>query len=278
MPNRTKSLTASIIAVIGMLAAGCSVPSVETAAPEPATLNVYVPCVLSGPVQKVVAAYQDATPDIEILVVVEKPMAMLDGISGAEGAAGVALTTGPIEMQSLIDGGAVDPAEVRTFAVNTYPIVAIAAADGARGVQELSDISASEVERVYIDDPARSSLGEQTERVLKGLGLWEGIAPKVVRPKPDQMLLAGLLAGDADVAFVFRDCLFEGTGDPTAVPKTIRLIGQLPPDSDPPIAYKAAPLCDPPGGDLARGFVEFLVSAEGREALSSAGLRPPDTR
>ncbi len=236
---------------------------------------MHVPCVLSGPVNRVVAAYQQATPGVEVMIMVDKPMAMLDGVASAEGPAAVALTTGLIEMQSLIAAGAIDPAEVRTFAINTYPIVAIAAAEGAPDVQRLADLGASSVERIYVEDPARSSLGERTERALKRLGLWDSVAPKVVRPEPDKMLLAGLVEGKADLAFVFRDCLFEGTGDPAAVPKTIRLIGELPQEAGPPIEYKAAPVSGLPDIAVARAFVEFLISPKGREALANAGLKPP---
>ena len=239
---------------------------------------MYLPCVLSGPLHRVVAAYQEAAPGVEVLIVVDKPMAMLDEVAGAEGPAAVALTTGLIEMQSLIAAGAVDPAEVHTFAINTYPIVVIAPADGAPDVRALTDLRTSTVERIYVEDPARSSLGERTERALKRLGLWESMAPKVVRPKPDQMLLAGLLEGEADLAFVFRDCLFEGAGDPAAVPKTIRLICELPQEAGPPIEYKAAPVSGLPDLDVARAFVEFLTSPEGRRALSEAGLRPTPSR
>lgn len=233
---------------------------------------------LSGPINKVVAAYQQATPGVEVVIMVDKPMAMLDGAAAAEGPAAVALTTGLIEMQSLVAAGAVDPAEVHTFAINTYPIVAIAAAQGAPDVQALTDLRTSAVERIYVEDAARSSLGERTERALKRLGLWESIEPKVVRPEPDKMLLAGLVEGKADLAFVFRDCLFEGTGDPAAVPKTIRLIGQLPEGADPPIEYKAAPVSGLPDVDVARAFVEFLTSPQGRRALAEAGLKPPPSR
>lgn len=266
--------TSSLIAAC-LLLAGCGGEPPEVASPQPVALTVYVPCVLSGPVHKVAAAYEETTPGLEVLIMVDKPMAMLDDMPGAEGDAAVALTMGPIEMQSLIAAGAVDPAKVQTFAVNTYPIVAIAAADGAQDVEGLVDVGASDVERVYVEDPARSSLGDRTERALKRLGLWESIAPKVVRPEPDEMLLAGLIEGRADLAFVFKDCLFEGTGDPAAVPKTIRLIGQLPQGTDPPIEYKAAPLSGAAKVGSAREFVDFLLSPEGREALSKAGLRPP---
>lgn len=254
---------------------GCGGPPRQGGSPRPVALTVHIPCVLSGPAHKVAAAYQEAAPAVEVLIMVDKPMAMLDDMPGTGGGAAVALTMGAVEMQSLVDAGAVDPMEVRTFAINTYPIVAIAAADGAPDVRELEDLPASSVERIYIEDPSRSSLGDRTERALERLGLWDSIAPKVVRPEPDQMLLAGLVEGKADVAFVFRDCLFEGTGESVAVPKTIRLIGQLPQGADQPIEYKAAPLTGTAEVGPAREFVGFLLSPRGREALSKAGLMPP---
>jgi len=82
--------------------------------------------------------------------------------------------------------------------------------------------------------------------------------------------------GRADAAVIFRDCLFgESGGNP---PKTIRIVGEIPQGDLPPILYRAAPLAQAPNPEVARRFVDFLVSKGGRKALEGAGLSPSGTR
>ncbi len=258
-----------------MLLAGCGGGPSRVVPAEPAALNVYVPCILSGPIQKVVAAYEEANPGLEVSVRVDKPMAMLEAVPGEREAAGTAITTGEREMETLVAAGAVDPADVRTIAVNSYPVVVVAAAEAIPEVKSVSDLKALGVRRVYIQDPSKSSLGARAEEGLKQMGLWESVAPKIARPEADAMIPGELIDGKADAAIVFRDCLLgESGGHP---PKTLRVIGEVPQEGLPPIPYQAAVLAKAPDPEAARRFIAFLVSEEGRQALESAGLTPVGT-
>jgi molybdate transport system substrate-binding protein len=250
---------------------------VPKAPPKPAALEVYAPCLLSIPIQKAVARFQQLHPGPEISVLVDKPLAQLAEVESAAHSAGVAITLGEIEMKSLVAAGAVRQEDVRTFAVNTYPIVAVAPA-GDRQTSSLKELASPTVKRIFIEDPARSSLGDGATRGLKDAGLWPAVSGKVVRPEPNAMILAELLSGKAEAAMVFKGCLFAEKGPQGAMPKTIRVIGELPAGSGPPIAYQAAPLAETPGPELARDFVGFLLSPEGREALREAGVTPVPER
>jgi molybdate transport system substrate-binding protein len=226
--------------------------------------------------QKVVARFQEQRPGVVISVLVDKPLAQLAKVESASNAAGVALTLGEIEMNSLAVARAVRREEIRPFARNTYEIVAVAPASSA-GPQptELEELTSPKVKRLFIEDPARSSLGDCATRGLQQAGLWGAVGAKVVRPQPDAMVLAELLAGKADAAMVFKGCLFAEKGSGAAMPKTIRIVGELPSDSYPPITYQAAPLAKASNSALAREFVDFLTSPAGRKALTDAGLTPP---
>lgn len=259
-----------------ILLAGCGGGPSRVAPSEPAELNVYVPCVLSGPMQKVVAAYEEAEPGAAVSTRVDKPMAMLEVVPEARESAGVAVTLGDREMEALVAAGAVSAEEVKAFAVNTYLIVVVAAADAIPGVTDVSGLASPEVKAVAIEDPKRSSLGDRAQRALEGIGLWAAVEPKVVRLEPDAMVLGELMDGRADAAVIFRDCLFgESGGNP---PKTIRIVGEIPQGDLPPILYQAAPLAQAPNPEVARRFVDFLVSEGGNEALEGAGLSPSGTR
>ena len=222
--------------------------------------------------QKVVGAYEQTEPGAAVSTRVDKPMAMLEAVPEARENAGVVITLGAREMEALAAAGAVSAEEVKAFAVNTYPIVVVAAADAIPGVTDVSGLASPEVKAVAIEDPARSTLGDRAQRALEGIGLWDAVEPKVVRLEPDAMVLGELMDGRADAAVIFRDCLFgESGGNP---PKTIRIVGEIPQDDLPPILYQAAVVRGTPNGEVAREFVEFLVSPEVRPTLEAAGLRP----
>ncbi|HUU54566.1 MAG TPA: substrate-binding domain-containing protein [Armatimonadota bacterium] len=260
----------------GILLAGCGGGPSGVAPSEPVELNVYVPCVLSGPMQKIIGAYEETEPGAAISTRVDKPMAMLEAVPEARDVAGVVVTLGDREMEALVAAGAVSAADVKAFAVNTYPIVVVAAADAIPGVTDLSGLASPEVKAVAIEDPERSTLGDRAQRALEGIGLWAAVEPKVVRLEPDAMVLGELMDGRADAAVIFRDCLFgESGGNP---PKTIRIVGEIPQDDLPPILYQAAPLAQAPNPEVGRRFVDFLVSEGGRKALEGAGLSPSGTR
>jgi len=260
-----------VAVAMGIISAGCGgAPPRNEEPPKPAELSIHVPCVLSGPMQKVVSAYESQHEGVNIRVLVDKPMAMLESVPLSADTAGVAITLGDREMRALTEAGAVRPADVVDIAVNTYPIVVVAAAEAIPGVQSVTDLTSPEVRAIAIEDPSKSSLGDRTETAFQAMGLWDKIAPKVVRLDPDAMVLGALLDGTADAAVIFRDCLFgESGGNP---PKTIRIIGELPSGGLAPIIYQAAPLSGTPDRDEAHAFVHFLTSPSGREALGAAGL------
>lgn len=235
-------------------------------------LTVYIPCVIAGPMGEVIAAYGATHTEVEIRTDTDKPLALVGRVEEQLAGPAAIVTMGDVEMNWLVGAGAVDAADVCTIAVNTYPLVVVAAAQGASEVGALRDLAGPGLKRILVEDPARSSLGDRTGRAFKQLGLWEEIAPKIARPNPKTMVLGELVAGKADAAVVFRDCLF-GEGDfERSVPKTIRIIGELPDGAYPPIFYQAAPLRGKAHPEAARAFVQFLVSPEGRRALQDSGL------
>jgi len=257
----------TLAALVALSLVGCGVTAEQNV-----SLTVYAPCVVSGPVQKLTAAYQAAYPDVKVLTQVEKPLAMLSHMAeGAEGPA-VVFTMGEVEMQRLVQAGAVEAADVRSIAVNTFPLVIVAPVQGSQSLHELSDLT--KVERVYLEDPSESTLGARAKEAFENLGLWEEIAAHVVRPDPKAMVLGELVAGGAEAAVVFKDCLFAEAGTGGAPPRTVRIIAELPQDVHAPIHYQAAPLKSAAQPQVAEQFVEFLTSAQGEQALREAGLLP----
>lgn len=230
------------------------------------TVTLYEPCVLGGPILRLIAAYQEKHPEIDIAPQTYKPSELPSKPMGPA----MVVTAGDVEMVVLVKQGLVARADVHTFATSSYSLAVIAAAKGAPGLKRTKDLAKRSVKRILIDDSSRSSLGAAAKQALTKQGLWGAVQRKVVIPAPGTMVLADLVAKKADAAVVFKDCLFE-TGKP---PKTIRIVGELPLGTFSPVPYQIALMGSDEGSGAARRFVDFLTGEEGKQALRKAGLRP----
>lgn len=273
-PRKSLSRASSLVAAaVALGLAGCGGGRPEGSA-DRVRLTVNVPCVLSGPLQKVVAAYESARPGVAVTTEVDKPLSLLARVQAEPEGPAVVITMGDVEMEYLAEHGAVEASAVRTIARNTYPLAVVAPAEGVAELDDLDDLALPAVRRIYIEDPSQSSLGDRAERAMRSLGLWEAIAPKILRPDPNAMVLGEMLAGKADAAVVFEDCLFAEAGVEGSPPATVKVVGKLPEEAYRPIPYQAAVLRGAPQPEVAKDFLDFLTSAEGREALRGAGLSP----
>jgi molybdate transport system substrate-binding protein len=247
---------------------GCGRPA-QQASRELVSLNVYVPCQLSAPIQRAIGRFQETHPHYKIQALVDKPLAQLASLGSSRQASGVVITLGEVEMGTLVASGVVAQADLKPFAQNIHPLVAIAPAATAKPAS-LKEIAS--VHRVFIEDPAKSTLGARTTQALQAAGLWNALESKVVRPQPDANVLAEMLSGKADAAFVMQGCLLAETGG--SIPKTIRIVGALEQKNYPPIVHQAAPLKTGKDYEAAVVFVDFLLSPEGQQVLKETGLTP----
>ena len=258
----------------GLLVGGCARPARKPSG-ERVALSIYLPCMISGPLRKVISGYETAHPEVEVWAETEKPLALVGEASAKQRRPAVVITMGEKEMGALVHAGVVAPSSVRDIAVNTYPLAVIVPAKGAARIQELEDLASPAVQSIYLEDPARSTLGDRAKRGFEQLGLWDGISSKLVSFDPEENVLDQLLEGKAEAAVIFKDCLFAEGGAP---PKTVRVVGELPSATYAPITYQAAALSTAPKPEVAQQFVEYLTSPGGREALQRAGLTPPKKR
>lgn len=259
----------AFVACIALFALSAGVVVATTPAPShKTTITVHLPCVIGGPMQQVVAAYETTHPQVEMLTDTYKPL----GVKSTGAAAEVVVTVGDGEMQALVKSGAVAQKDIRAFAINTYRIVAIVPSRKAQGLTKLADLAKPSVRRIFIENPAQSSLGARVVQSMKDAGLWAKVGKRVIYPAAGSMILGELVSGKADAAVVIENCFLSKRG---TAPKTIKILGALSQKRYPPIAFEAAAL-QGKNTDAARDFVQFLVSDKGRKALRSAGLTPPE--
>ncbi|MEY2855613.1 MAG: molybdate importer periplasmic substrate-binding component [Pseudomonadota bacterium] len=119
--------------------------------------------------------------------------------------------------------------------------------------------------RLALADPGTVPAGRYAKAALGTLGVWESVAARVVPGDNVRTALNFVARGEAPLGIVYGT---DARGEPK-----VRVVDTFPADSHAPIRYPAAALAG--AGANARGFVQFLGSAEARAAFDKAGFGRP---
>lgn len=169
-------------------------------------------------------------------------------------------------VQALIDRGFVHQDDVRIFATNRVVLVRSPYAPST--LQSWEDLLRGEVRRVAIGNPSHVPAGEYGKAVLESLGLWEPLQSKLVMGEEVLQVLAFVESGGADAGVVYRT--------DAARARRAQVVAEAPPASRPPVMYAAAVVQSSRAPALARAFVDFLVSDDGRAILAAHGFGGPE--
>lgn len=113
-----------------------------------------------------------------------------------------------------------------------------------------------------IANPDSSQTGQYSRSALTALGLWDGVQPRLLKTGNIREALAAVAGGKAALGLVYQTDLQNQA--------SVHVVGRLPDDSHPPIAYSFA-LTREAGPD-ARAFLTFLESDAARAAYARAGF------
>jgi molybdate transport system substrate-binding protein len=115
-----------------------------------------------------------------------------------------------------------------------------------------------------VADPDSVPAGIYAREALQKLGVWDSVAPRLVRAENVRAALAYVARGDAPLGIVYRtDALVE---------KGVRVVGVFPPGSHSPIVYPVA-LTRHAKGAAAR-YLAFITSADARPVFRKWGFEP----
>lgn len=112
-----------------------------------------------------------------------------------------------------------------------------------------------------IANPALAPYGEAAMQVLKALGLWDRLQPKLVRGEDISQTLQFVASGNAELGFVALSQVLERGGSRWEVPSDLHA----------PIRQQAVLLLPGKENAAATGFLEFLRSAAAGEIIAAAG-------
>jgi molybdate transport system substrate-binding protein len=157
--------------------------------------------------------------------------------------------------------GLIVPGTRANLVGNRLAVVQPASARPVAGTVPLERVLASG--RVALADPGSVPAGRYAQASLTGLGLWNDVAPRVVRAENVRAALALVERGAAEWGVVYAT--------DARASRQVRAVRMLPANSHPPIRYPLARLKASTSAD-AEGFRRFLLSGGGKAIFARFGF------
>jgi len=118
----------------------------------------------------------------------------------------------------------------------------------------------------YVNPSAGGTSGTYFEGLMQRMGIAEAMKPKIVYRTQGSEVADAVAKGDAEFGISFTSELLPNKG--------VKVAGPLPAAVQLPTIYVAAVVAKSESGEAARAFLRTLSGAEGRAALTKAGLEP----
>jgi molybdate transport system substrate-binding protein len=169
-------------------------------------------------------------------------------------------------MDKLDKAGLLQPGSRADFLSNTLVVVAARDNPVALDLRPGVDLAgALGTGRLALADPESVPAGKYAKAALTALGAWPQVEQRVAAAENVRAALALVERGQAPLGVVYAT-------DARASDK-VRIVGEFPASSHPPIVYPLAVLARSSSPDAA-GFRAFLLSAEGKAIFARHGFGP----
>lgn len=116
----------------------------------------------------------------------------------------------------------------------------------------------------YVNPASGGTSGTYFEGLLQRMGIAEAMKSKIVYRTQGSEVAAAVASGEAELGITFTSEMQPNTG--------VKVAGTLPAAIQLPTIYAAAVGTTAASGDAARAFLRVLAGAEGRAAVTRAGL------
>lgn len=244
----------------------------ETASPaEPVELDVFAAASLTGAFEQIGELFEAAHPEASLVFNFAGSQQLAQQI--IEGApADVFASANPSQMDGVVDAGGIDAASPQTFVMNR--LVVIYPKDNPAGLRALGDLAAPGLKTVFAAQEV--PVGQYSLDFLDlaaadpafGLAFKAQVLKNVVSYEDNvKAVLAKVALGEADAGIVYSsDLVGEDAGK----------VGKLdiPDELNVTASYPIAVLKECRQPELARAFVELVLSSQGQEVLANYGFIP----
>jgi molybdate transport system substrate-binding protein len=229
---------------------------------------------VSGPVEALSRRFESLYPDVRVKVYYDSGLALRQTIATIENRGRYFSGTGPIHL--LAPGGDelitrlqqkyyVLPGTAVPYA--SVPLVLVVPESLVDAPAAFEDLVRRPDLHVAIADPALTTLGRQTVRLLGAIGVTAVLADRFDIAADASAVLDHLLHGKADVAIVYG---------PDAIQERnrVRIVATASDQQMEPTTHSMAMLRSCPDRPLCEQFLSFLGSPGARSVLTDLGYRP----
>ncbi len=143
-------------------------------------------------------------------------------------------------------------------------IVLIVPKDSDLDIKNLRDLRKDSVKRIAIGDPETTPGGRYAAQTFKTLGLTDALKSKLIYGSDIRQVRAYAMQGEVDAAIVFAT---------DANVESIKVVYKIPERLHKKIEYPAAVVKDTKHLALAKDFINFLVSNDGKRILAKFGFK-----
>ncbi len=169
-------------------------------------------------------------------------------------------------MDYVAHRGAIDLVTRRNVAGNALVLIAPADSSVKLEIAPGFALAAALGEgRLAVGDPAAVPAGRYAQAALSALGVWQQVADRLAPAENVRAALALVSRGEAPLGIVYRT---DAKVDPG-----VRVVGEFPAGTHPPIVYPAARIAG--GPESAGTFVAYLVGDKAQAIFAKHGFTAP---
>lgn len=242
--------------ILALLAAGCS----RSSRPEAVNLTISAAASLQNAIEELSRSYEQAHGDIRISLNFGASGMLAQQIE--QGApADVFVSAAAQPMDRLVARGLILPETRRDLLRNEIVLIVPRDSAAPRSFAGLAD---GVVKLIALGDPGSVPAGDYGRQVLRALGVWDNIQPKLVLAKDVRQVLTYVETGNADAGIVYATDARESA--------KIRVVAVAPENSHAPVVCPIAVMKDSRQQEAARALALFLEGPQAREVFTRHGF------
>lgn len=166
-------------------------------------------------------------------------------------------------MDQLEEGNYIDTETREDLLKNTLTLISTVE---KKDVVSVDSLTSADVGTIAVGEPETVPAGKYASQVFDNMKITDQLTSKIVYAKDVRAVLNYVETGDADCGFVYRtDALLMDEANGV-------IIGDVDESLHDPIVYPAAIMAEPPAGDHAAEFFEFMKGDFAKEVFEKYGF------
>jgi molybdate transport system substrate-binding protein len=259
MKLKFRHLLCFLVAFALSLALKLAVPSRAIA--EPTSILVGSASSLQDALKELTPLFQSAHPNITVRYSFTAPGALQQQIErGAP--IDVFISGASKQMDALQAKGLILTDTRRNLVSNRLALVV--PRSSSLVLTDFRQLTKNEIKRIAMGEPRSVPVGQYAEEVLRSLGIWEQLRPKLVLGNTARNVLATVESGNADAGIVFMT--------DAQISDRVKQVAVAPKNSHAPIVYPIAVVSTSREQKSAQAYVQFLTGPLARPVFSKYGF------